>query len=88
MEKEFIIFKIKIFTLEIGNKINFLVKEFIYMLIWVKNSKESLLMGWNQVEECIHIKVEQFMKVNGLKIESQDLVFIHMLINKNMKEIG
>jgi hypothetical protein len=32
--------------------------------------------------------VGQFIKVNGLKIENQDLVFILMLINKNIKEIG
>jgi hypothetical protein len=45
-------------------------------------------MEWNLEEECTHIKVEQFIKVNGLKIENQDLVFILMLINKNIKEIG
>jgi hypothetical protein len=39
----------------------------------------------NQVVESINTNLVQFMKVNGLKIENQVSVCIHMPINKNIK---
>ncbi len=75
------------FIWEIGKKINFMVKEFTSTLM-VKNIKENFNKDLNKEEELMLIKIQQYMKENGVKIEKMDLEFLLILMDKNTKGIG
>lgn len=87
-EKEFTLFQIKTFIWEVGNRINFMDKECIFIQTMDKNIKENLVKDLNLAEVYIHINLGLFIKVNGLKIEKVDLEFILIKINKDIKGIG
>ena len=87
MVKVYIHFLIKIVFGVIGNKINFMVMGFMYMLL-DKDIKANLLMGKNMGKEFTIIVVELFLMDNGIKIENMDLVLLFILIIKDIKGIG
>jgi hypothetical protein len=86
-EKAFCTFPTKTFIWETGNKINFLVMEYIFMPMEI-NIKENFFRVASLEEAFILIKVRQFMKENGLKTRKVGLEFIYMPTNKNTRAIG
>jgi len=86
-EKEYLVSPIKMSIWEVGKRISFQVKAFTFTQTG-KNIKESFNKDLSTVVELTSIKMGQFMKGNGQKIEKMDSVYLPIQIAKNMKGIG